>query len=92
MAGSLPLLCAWQSKPVDYKKCRADGKTDQRCQKENTEDNIYTFGAELSTAVYKVFNDFTQDQKLKAMSYADNNKMSPDKAVGKVAAEVGAGY
>ncbi len=79
-------LSAWQSKPVNYPKCRKDGKTDMRCDKENREDNLYTFGAELSTQSFKVFNDFTPEQKDQAMSYADGNKMSPDKAVAKVSA------
>lgn len=85
-AGCLLTLSAWSKKPVNYTKCRKDGKTDQRCEKENREDNIYTFGAELSTPVYPIFNDFTADQKDRALNMADNNRMSPDKAVQKVAA------
>ncbi len=83
---STSMLTAWESKPVDYPKCRKDGKSDQRCQKENREDNLYTFGAELSTDSFTVFNDFTADQKDKAMRLADGNKMSPDDAVAKVQA------
>jgi hypothetical protein len=79
-------LSAWESKPVNYSKCRKDGKSDERCQKENREDNLYTFGAELSTDSFTTFNDFTDDQKNKAMSLADGNKMSPDDAVAKVQA------
>lgn len=78
-------LSAWQSKPIDYTKCRKDGKSDQRCEKENRDDNISTFSSELSTSSFPVFNDFTADQKDRAMRYADNNNMSPDDAVAKVA-------
>jgi hypothetical protein len=78
-------LSAWSKKPVNYTKCKKEGKTDQRCEKETREDNLYTFGAELSVPVFPLFNDFTAAQKDQAMDYADGNRMSPDKAVQKVA-------
>ena len=80
-------LMAWQSKPINYNKCKKDGKTDQRCEKENTEDNLYTFGAELSTDSFKYFNNFTPEEKQQAMSLADGNKMSPDEAVARIRTE-----
>ncbi len=74
-------LDAWQKKPIDYARCKQDGKNERRCKKENLEDNLHDFGTYLSTDAFKVFNDFSPREKQRAMEYADNDKMSPDEAV-----------
>lgn len=78
---------AWQRKQVDTSRCKRDGKTMQRCQEEVAEDNKYNFESELSPDVYKVYEDFTDDQKNTAMDYADRNRMTPNDAVRRVSAE-----
>lgn len=77
-------LSAWERKPMDTALCKEEGKTMRRCIKENTEDNENTFGALLSTQGFKVFNDFSQAEKTRALDYADNNRMDPNDAVAKV--------
>lgn len=84
--GSIADLNAWTRKPIDTARCQRDGKNMQVCQKENNEDNEYDFSALLSPQSLKAFNNFTPDQKRRAMDYADNNQMDPNAAVGKVAA------
>lgn len=78
-------LITWESKPMDKDRCQRDGKTMERCAKENAEDNAYNFTALLSPDVYKIYEDFTPEQKQQAMDYADGNKMSPNDAVREVA-------
>jgi hypothetical protein len=75
----------WQKKEMDADRCKQQGKTTQRCQKENADDNKYSFESNLSPDVYKVYENFTPDEKTMAMNYADNNRMDPNDAVAKVA-------
>jgi len=82
-------LSAWQRTPMNLQRCQQQGKTPQRCEKENAEDNAYSFEALLSPDSYKKYNDFSPDQKKMALDYADGNKMDPNEAVAKVAAQYG---
>jgi hypothetical protein len=79
-------LAAWERKPVDYDRCRSDGISPQRCEKQTEDDNMHDFEVLLRTNSLKVFNDFLPAQKKQAMDYADHNQMSPDDAVAKVRA------
>jgi hypothetical protein len=81
---------AWERKPMDSDRCQRDGKTMQRCQKENDDDNEYIFTSLLSPQAYKLYNDFTPEQKKMAMDNADRNRMDPNSAVSKVATQAGA--
>ncbi|HSW87385.1 MAG TPA: hypothetical protein VLG49_07815 [Rhabdochlamydiaceae bacterium] len=79
---------AWERKPMDPNRCTKQGKSMQRCEKENNDDNQYNFESYLSPDAYKVYENFTPDQKIQAMDYADNNSMDPNDAVAKVAKEI----
>ncbi len=59
---------------MQYDQCKRDiEKTDEK-----------SFSSALSFMVSRKFNDFTHKEKVKAMDYADKNKMDPDAAVEKV--------
>jgi hypothetical protein len=75
----------WERRPVDWSRCRRDGKSYDRCIRENNEDNEYNFTSMLSPNSYKVYEDFSVEQKQRAMDYADGNRMDPNDAVARVA-------
>lgn len=81
---NLSELSAWERTPMDEARCKDEGKTLRRCKKENAEDNEYVFGTLLTTQTFKVFNDFSPEEKKQAMDYADHNAMDPNDAVAKV--------
>ncbi len=63
---------AWQKKPID--ECRKGDAS--------------SFESSLSHYSAAKYRSFTPEQKKKAMDLADNNKMSPDDAVDKVASDM----
>jgi len=77
-------LSAWERRPLDLNHCRQDGLSDDRCRKQWAEDNQHDFETYLGSDAYKIYENFTPDQKLSAMDMADRNAMDPDVAVSKV--------
>ncbi len=94
---SMP-LSGWQRKAMDdckkdEKSCKKEAdKKDQEackkdveaCRKNAPKKDLASFESELSRHSRSIYKKFSDDQKRKAMDYADGTKMSPDDAVGKV--------
>jgi hypothetical protein len=80
-------LMAWQSKPIDYNKCRKKKQTVRCCEKKNAEANLHTFMAELNSDSLDYFNSFSTQQQRQAMNLADGNQMSPNEAVARIQSE-----
>lgn len=59
------------------------GQKSKRCKREAEITDEESFQAELSPRAYSKFQTLTRGQKIKAMDYADNNKMYPSDAVDK---------
>jgi len=57
------------------------------CKKNVDQADAASFSAALTPYYGTQFQQFTADQRKKAMNYADGNKMSPDDAVSKVMKE-----
>lgn len=55
------------------------------CVNNAAQNDEESFKSELSPIEYAKYQDFSDEQKMKAMDYADLHKMSPDTAVKKVA-------
>ncbi len=90
-------LSAWQRTALSdcqrtYKACR---RSENQCQKENqrcienaSATDLATFQFALTPHVKTIFAQLSDDRKKQAMDLADNNQMTPNDAVAKVAGSV----
>jgi hypothetical protein len=85
----------------DVDKCKKDGSSNcqkvetkckdklEKCKKDADKKDQGSFAASLSAFSKTQFQNFSEDQKKKAMDMADDNEMNPDDAVAKVAGKNG---